>query len=189
MCISLGVLAIGSLVTSAASTVMGISGANANAAAQQEMLDLQRKQMRDQMEMQVLQAQEAAIQRTEEYRRQRAANLAAMAASGVAQNMSFLQGIMPAEERALRTDLANIRLGFLGNQNRMVEEIRVNRLNSAVTETNRKTAIAGSLINFAGSAMQIGNFYQTYKTPGSAPKGTVSVGGGDPGQIVVTRGK
>jgi hypothetical protein len=188
MCISLGVLAIGSLVTSAASTVMGISGANANAAAQQEMLDLQRKQMRDQMEMQVLQAKEAALNRMEEYRRGRAANLAAMAASGVT-NISFLQGIIPAEEAALRTDLANIRLGFLGNQNRMVEEIRVNRLNSAVTETNRKTAIAGSLINFAGSAMQIGNFYQTYKTPSAMPKGKVSVGGGDPGQIVVTRGK
>jgi hypothetical protein len=184
MCISATVLAVASLVVSAAGTAVSISAASANAAAQQDMLDLQRKQMREQMEVQALQAQEAAMNRTEEYRRQRAANLAAMAASGVGQNMSFLQGIAPAEERALRTDLANIRLGFVGGQNRMADEIRVNRLNRDIVGMNKTASIAGSLINFAGSAAQIGNTYQTYNTPGG---GTSKPSGSD-GTIVVTRG-
>jgi hypothetical protein len=79
MCISATVLAVASLVTTAAGTAVSISAASANAAAQQDMLDLQRKQMREQMEVQALQAQEAATSRMEDFRRQRAANLAAMA--------------------------------------------------------------------------------------------------------------
>lgn len=185
MCISATVLAVASLATAAAGTVVSISAASANAKAQQDMLDLQRKQMRDQMEMEALQAQEAAAQRMEEFSRQRAANLAALAASGVSQNMSFLQGIIPAEEKALRTDLANIRLGFLGGQNRMIEEIRVNRMNRSIVGMNKTASIAGSLINFAGQAAQIGNFYQTYKTPTPTPRGNAGL---DPNAIVVTRG-
>ncbi|MCE2842498.1 MAG: hypothetical protein LW689_06935 [Novosphingobium sp.] len=187
MCISATVLAIASLATAAAGTVVSISAASANARAQQDMLDLQRKQMLEQRQMEALQAQEAAVQRAEDYRRQRAANLAALAASGVGENMSFLQGIAPAEEKALRTDLANIRLGFLGGQNRMADEIRVNRLNRDIVGMNKTASIAGSLINFAGSAAQIGNFYQTYNTPKATPRGTATTGG-NPGDIVVTRG-
>jgi hypothetical protein len=69
----------------------------------------------------------------------------------------------------------------------MVEEIRVNRLNRSVVGMNKTASIAGSLINFAGSAAQIGNFYQTYNTPKATPRGTATTGG-NPGDIVVTRG-
>jgi hypothetical protein len=102
--------------------------------------------------------------------------------------MSFLQGIIPAEEKALRTDLANIRMGFLGGQNRMADEIRVNRLNRDIVGMNKKASITNSLIGFAGSAAQIGNFYQTYNTPKATPRGTTTTAS-DPNAIVVTRGK
>lgn len=187
MCISATVLAIASLATAAAGTAVSISAASANAKAQRDMLDLQRKQMLEQRQMEALQAQEAAMQRMEDFRRTRAANLAAMAASGVSQNISFLQGIMPAEEEALRTDLANIRMGFLNGDNRMVEEIRVNRMNRSVVGMNKTASIAGSLLQFGSQAAQIGNFYQSYKTPTATPRGSVS-SGGDPGAITVTRG-
>lgn len=189
MCISATALAIASLVTAAAGTAVSISAASANAAAQQEMLDLQRKQMRVEMEQQVLQAQEAAMARMQDYRRQRAANLAAMAASGVSQNLSFLQGIEPAEEQALRTDLANIRLGFLGGQNRMIEEIRVNRLNSKVVSMNKTASIAGSLINFGQSAIGAANYAQTYGTPSGLKASKVTVNSGQLSAVQTGIGK
>lgn len=164
MCISATVLAVASLATAAVGTAVSISAANANAAAEQERLKIQQEQYRQELEMQRLQALEAENERVKAFRLQRAANLAAMAASGVGENMSFLQGIAPAEEQALRVDLRNIRLGQMGNENRMAAEIRVNRLNSAVTNYNRKVQIAGSLIDFAGSAVNAGQYASNYKS-------------------------
>lgn len=167
MCISATVLAAASLATAAVGTAMTISSANAQASAEQERLKLERQQQMQQMEMERIQAMEAEAQRQEDFRRQRAANMAALASMGVGQSMSFDQGIAEAEERALRLDLSNIRLGLLGAENRLVDNIRINKLNSAIVSTNRKAAVLGAGIGFANSAINTASYYQTYKTPGS----------------------
>lgn len=168
MCISATILAAASLATAAAGTAMSIASANANAAAQQQQLKIQQEQMIDQLRMERLQAAEAEVARLSDFRRQRAANMVAMATSGLSENLSFLQGIQPAEERALKFDLRNIRLGLLGQENRIANDIRVNRLNSQMVAANRSNAVAGSLIGFAGSALQIGQFYDAYRTPSAS---------------------
>lgn len=174
MCVTATILAAASLATAAAGTGLSIASANANAAAQEEQLQIQQKQYVEQLQTERLQAAEAEANRLSEFRRQRAANLAAMAASGLSENMSFLQGIAPAEKKALGIDLANIRLGLLGQESRMADEIRVNALSQSMVKANRSAAVAGSLINFASTATQIGSFYDTYRTPGKVGGNSVS---------------
>lgn len=159
MCISATVIAAASLAAAAAGTAVSIDGAIKQAGYQQIQLAEQQKQMRMQREQERLSAMEAEVARLDEFNRQRSANLAALAASGIGQHMSFLQGIAPAEDRALNYDLRNIRIGLLGNENRIASDIRVNRLESRVAKSNKSRAIVGSLVDFAGSAVKAGSYY------------------------------
>lgn len=166
MCISAAVIAGASLAVSAVGTVASIDNANYQAKMQQFQLEEQQSQLRQQMEMQRLQGMEAEAARLEEFRRQRAANMAVLAGDGMGQNMSFLQGIDKAEQRALRYDLANIRIGDLQGRNRLSSDIRVNRIAGQVNRANRSAALTGALIDFAGSAVKAGNYYGNNRTPG-----------------------
>lgn len=165
MCISAAIIAGASLAASAAGTAVSISSAKANAKMQKNQLEEQRKQLNEEREIARLQAMEAENARLEEFRRTRAANLAAIAASGVGENRSFLQGIAPAEEKALGMDLRNIRMGNLVNQNRLASQIRVNRLSQSVASVNARNQVIGALAGFAGDAASIGSSYNKTKTP------------------------
>lgn len=163
MCISAGILAAASLATAAVGTAVAVDGAIKQAGYQQIQLAEQQKQLQMQKEQERLAAMEAEVARLDEFNRQRAANLAALAASGVGQHMSYLQGIAPAEDRALNYDLRNIRIGLLGTENRLASDIRVNRLESRIASSNKSRAIVGSLVDFAGSAVKAGSYYNDYK--------------------------
>lgn len=163
MCVSAAVLAAAALVAAGTSTVVSIASAEGNKRAQQSMLDEQQKQLKEEREIARLQAQEAEIQRFNEFRRQRATNAASLAASGVRENISFLQGIMPAEERALRLDIGSIRMGDIMGQNRIASQIRVNRLSRDVAGFNASMQKVGAVASFVGTAASIGKEYQKTK--------------------------
>lgn len=165
MCVTATILAASALVSSAVGTAASISSAKANAAMQKYTIDEQNKQLKEEREIAKLQAQEAEAARLEEFRRQRAANLSAIAASGVGQNISFLEGIAPAEERALRTDLSNIRMGNLTQTNRLADQIRVNQLSRQVVGINARNQIIGAAAGFVGDVATIGTTYNKTKTP------------------------
>lgn len=160
MCVTAAVLAGAALVSSAAGTVASISSAKANKRMQQYTLDMQKKQMNEEREIAKLQAQEAEAARLDEYRRTRAANEAAIAASGIGQNISFLQGIEPASERALKLDLRNIRMGDIMQRNRIADQIKVNQMSRQVASINARNQVIGAVAGFVGDAAKIG---QTYK--------------------------
>jgi hypothetical protein len=168
MCITAAVAAA-SLVVSAAGTIVAIDAANYQNSMTQLQLEEQRKQYRQEQKNQRLQAQEAEIERLRAYREQREENLLALAGSGAGQSMSFMQGISQQSDKNLRRDLANIRMGFLGGQNRIAQQIRVNKTQSMISNAQQDTAVLSAGINFASEALSIGNFYEQNR-PRSDPK-------------------
>lgn len=174
MCISATVLAAASVGIAAAGTIATIDNANYQAKMTEFQLEEQRDAIRSQREAMRLQGMEAELGRIREFEEMRARNLAALASSGVGQNNSYLQGIEKAEERALRFDLTNIRLGMAGEDNRLMNQIRSSRYASTINRANRDSAVVGSLFNFASQAVGAGSTYMNYRTP-QAPSGT---GGG-----------
>jgi hypothetical protein len=165
MCVTAIVLAAASLAVAAGGTAMSIKSASDNNAAQQSMLQMQRQQAMEDLQNKRLQAQQAEVARLGDYRQQRAANLVAIAGSGVGENISFLQGIAPADDHALALDLRNIRMGMLGEENRVAADIRVNRLNSSVSNYNKNMAIGKSVISLAGAAVNSYSFASNYGVP------------------------
>jgi len=159
MCISAAIIAGVSLAASAVGTVASIDNNNYQAGMLQLQMEEQKKQLRDQQKFEQLKAQEAELARLEDYRGLREANLSAIAASGVGQNLSFLAGVSKSDEKALRMDLSNIRLGMLGEQNRIANQIRVNDTEVRMAKSNAKSANIAAGIGFVKDAAKIGQFY------------------------------
>ena len=168
MCVSAAVVAAASLVAKGVGAAASIGAANANKRAQHTILDEQRKQLNEEREFARIQAQESEIQRLNDFRRQRATNAAALAATGVRENISFLQGVMPAEERALRLDVGAIRMGDVTTQNRLASQIRVNRFSRDVAGYNASMQKIGAVAGFVGDLAQVGSAYNQTKTPTAA---------------------
>lgn len=160
MCVTALVLASASMI---AGTATSISTAKANKRMQQYTLDVQRKQMNEEREIAKLQAQEAEAARLDEYRRTRAANEAAIAASGIGQNISFLQGIEPASERALKLDLRNIRMGDIMQRNRIADQIKVNQMSRQVASINARNQTIGAIAEGVSGLVGAGQTYQQTK--------------------------
>jgi hypothetical protein len=176
MCVS---LLAASLVVAVGSTLMQMDNANYQAGMTKLQLNEQREQMLKEQENVRLQAMEAEVARLEEYRQIREANLASLAGSGVGQSMSFMQGMEPANEKALKRDLANIRLGKLGGENRIAQQIRVNRTQLMISQANKKSAMIGAGLDFLGSALQAGNVYDQTRAPGGGNVKAGKIGGGN----------
>lgn len=174
MCISATVLAAAAVGIAGAGTVATIDNANYQAKMTEFQLEEQRDAVRSQREAMRIQGMEAELGRIREFEAMRAQNLAALASSGVGQNNSYLQGVEKAEERALRFDLTNIRLGMAGEDNRLMNQMRSTRYASTINRANRNSAVVGSLFNFASQAVGAASLYKTYSTPQS-PSGS---GGG-----------
>jgi hypothetical protein len=165
MCISAAVIAGVSLAASAIGTVASIDNSNYQAGMLELQMDEQKKQLREQQKFEQLKAQEAELARLEDYRGLREANLLAIAGSGVGQNLSFLGGVSEADEKALRMDLSNIRMGQLGEQNRIANQIRVNDIDVGMAKSNAKSANLAAGIGFVRDAAKAADFYSRNKTP------------------------
>ena len=159
MCVSALIIAGVSLAASAAATVATIDSNNYQAGMLKLQMDEQKSQLREQQKFEQLRAQEAELARLENYQGLREANLLAVAGSGVGQNLSFLGGVTQADEKALRMDLSNIRLGQLGEQNRIANQIRVNDIDVRMAKSNAKSANLAAGIGFVKDATKIAKFY------------------------------
>ena len=176
MCATAVILASAALVSSAVGTAATISSASANKKMARYQADLEKKQLDQEAQIAAAQAAEQEVARLDEFNRTRAANLAAIAASGVGQNISFLQGTAAAEEDALGLDIRNLRLGLLSGQNRIADQIKVNRLSRQVAGINATNQTIGAVSGLIGSAANAYNFATNYKTP-SATTTPTSTGG------------
>lgn len=159
MCVSALVIAGVSLAASAAGTIATIDNNNYQAGMLKLQMDEQKKQLRDQQKFEELKAQEVELTRLEDYRGLREANLLAVAGSGVGQNLSFLSGVSASDEKALKMDLGNIRLGMLGEQNRIANQIRVNDIDVRMAKSNAKSANLAAGIGFVKDATKIASTY------------------------------
>lgn len=164
MCISATVIAGASLLTSAIGTVAAIDNANYNSKMQEYQLEEQREAMRQQQDRERLKAMEAEQARLQEYRQIREANLAWLGIAGTGQNMSFLQGSDKADEKNMRKDLRNIRIGMLDANSRLASQIRVNNIRSDVNRSNANSAKFNAVVGFAGDALSTFNYYETNRS-------------------------
>lgn len=162
MCVSAAIAASVAAAATVAGTAVSIGAANANARQQKLALD-KRKQMQEEREVARAQAIEAETERVAEYERTRAANLAALAATGT-RSESFLQGIEKASEKALSFDLANIRTGLLQTDIAAQRGIRVNRMNRQAVGIAAGLQKAGAITGAIGDLANIGGQYKKTKT-------------------------
>ena len=179
MCVTAVVVAAAATV---GSTAASVGAAKANAAQQKLMLEQERKSIQDQREVSRIQAAEAEAQRVAEFERNRAANLAAEAASGT-RSESFLQGIEAASEQALALDLANIRSGFLTQDIAAMRGIRVNRMTRQAVGISSGLQQAGAIFSGIGQLGKIGTAASAQSTPSgstasAAPSGSSGTGRG-----------
>ncbi len=163
MCVSAAVAATVAAVATVAGTAVSIGATNANAAQQKLALDMEKKQLQEEREVARAQAVEAETERVADYERTRAANLAALAATGT-RSESFLQGIEKASEQALSFDLANIRTGFLQTDIAAQRGIRVNRMNRQAVGISAGLQKAGAIAGGVGDLVKIGSQYSKTKT-------------------------
>lgn len=182
MCVTAAVAAAVTAVAAVAGTVASIDNANYQAKMMEFQLQEQRAALRGEAEAARLQAMEEQANRLREFEAQRAANLAAIAGqTGFGQNMSYLQGIEAAEEKALKTDLTNIRLGLAGERNRIQLQARGTQWQSKLNASARKSAVVGSLIQGVQGLASAASMYSSYSTGrppvGGQNTGTVTIGG------------
>ena len=163
MCVSAAIAASVAAAATVAGTAVSIGATNANARQQKLALDMERKQMQEEREVARAQAIEAETERVAEYERTRAANLAALAATGT-RSESFLQGIEKASEKALSFDLANIRTGLLQTDIAAQRGIRVNRMNRQAVGIAAGLQKAGAITGAIGDLANIGSQYKKTKT-------------------------
>lgn len=160
MCVTAAIAAVATV----AGTAVSIGAANINAAQQKLALDMEKKQLEAERETARAQAVEAETERVAEYERTRAANIAALAATGT-RSESFFQGIEKASERALALDLANIRTGFLETDVAAQRGIRVNRMSRQAVSLSAGLQKAGAVIGAIGDLNKIATQYGQTKTP------------------------
>jgi hypothetical protein len=169
MCVTAIVAAV---AISAVSTVAAIDNANYQA----KMMELQLQEQRDALRLQAegaeLQGLEQQVGRMQELNRWRAMMLANSAKNtGMGQNVG-LGAIEDDAQKKLRYDLTNIRFNTAGEKNRIFKNIRSTRFQSQINSANRKSAVVGSLLNFASTAAQGANTLSTYSTPGTTTPAT-----------------
>lgn len=103
------------------------AAAESEAAFRNYQLDIQNRQLAEDAELTRIQALEVENKRLDQNRRLRAANEAFLAGSGVGESRSFIQGVEPQGERALRSDVASLRLQSATQINRIADQIAVNK--------------------------------------------------------------
>jgi len=131
MCIS----ATAALIASTAVTAVGgaVSAVQQSAAAESEaawrnyQLEIQNRQLAEDAELTRIQSLETENARRDQTRKLRAANEAFLAASGVGESRSFLQGVEKQSDVTLRQDVASLRLQSATQIGRIADQIAVNK--------------------------------------------------------------
>jgi NCAIR mutase (PurE)-related protein len=130
MCTGVELLLAGAAM-SATSSLVGAAATSAAAQSEADwrnyQLDVQNKQLKDEQEMTMLKAQQTEAARLEQERRLRASNEAWVAATGVGENKSYLEGAEKYNDRQARQDIATLRLNSADQINRIADQIAVNK--------------------------------------------------------------
>jgi hypothetical protein len=174
MCFGLEVatmIAIGSAMSAGGALVGAAStsaAAESEAAWKNYQLDVQNQQLKDEQDMTMLKAQQIEGARLEQERRLRAVNEASIAASGVSENTSYLEGAQKYNDRQARQDIATLRLNSADQVNRIAQQITVNKAEgqfatakAAFTGTG---AWASGIMSAGGSLVKGFGDYSYYKT-------------------------
>jgi hypothetical protein len=160
------------------STLIGAAGNFASAAMtstmaqteneyRQYQLDIQNRQLANDRKLAELNASQVEIERRKEARRLRATNEAFLAGSGIGQSMSFLEGADKAADRALRQDVASLRLNLATTTSRIADQIAVNKAQSQFSSFSSRMQSTMAYTNaffdtasLATSNIQKGQYYR-----------------------------
>jgi hypothetical protein len=151
--------------STAISSVGGfVSAAGQSAMAQSEadwrnyQLEVQNRQLAEDQELTRIQALETENKRLDQ-------NEAFLAGSGVGESRSFLQGVEPQGERALRQDVASLRLQSATQINRIADQIAVNKAEGqfarARADLTSSYAYTNAAFNAASSITRGAYLYKT----------------------------
>jgi hypothetical protein len=138
--IEIALIVAGTALSAGASIYQGVVNADLaqmEADSRDKQLAIQNKQLEEDRRLAQVQATQQENERQRQARRLRAQNESYIAAAGIAANISYQQGIDPANEKALKYDIANLRLTSKVQRGRMLDQIAVNRLES---QFNRQAA-------------------------------------------------
>lgn len=168
MCIT-AVIAGAALLASAVGTVATIRSNNANASYQKWQAKEQTKELKEQNELARISAMQRENERAREFNRTWSSSLAAIGASGIAEHISFFQGIGPESMAAFNDDIRAIRLGLAHDTQRNERQIRVVGYGARVAGFNAVQGNVGAMAGFMQDAMSAASFYNNNRTP--KPKG------------------
>jgi hypothetical protein len=156
-----------SAIGGAAQAGMASAAAESEAAFRNYQIEIQNRQLEEdkkQAEIMGLQQENA---RQDASRRARAANEAFIASSGIGENISFLQGAEVVADQNLRRDVASLRLNTAIGQNRIADQIMVNKVEgqfatvkAGMTSQNAYISAATNTISSALSNAYKGYYYK-----------------------------
>jgi hypothetical protein len=172
MCTGIELILLGSTLVGTAGNFVqaGQQAAMAKSEAdwQNYQLEIQNRQLSTDRKLQEINAAQVEAKRRDEARMLRASNEAFIAQSGVSQNISFLEGINPAADRALRSDIGSLRLNLSSETNRIADQIMVNKAQAEFGMGRAKVIGANAYTNaaFSSAADASSNYfkYDYYKT-------------------------
>ena len=164
MCIT-AVIAGASLLMSAIGTYATIQSNNANAAYAKYEAKQQTKQLKVDTELAKIAAMDRENQRAKEFNRTWSSSMAAIGAMGVAEHISFFQGIGPESLDQFDADVRAIRLGFVHQDVANQNQIGVIGYRSKVASYNAKMQNINAVAGFMQDAMNAYSFYSKYSTP------------------------
>lgn len=122
--------------------------------------EMQNRQITEQRELAAIAATEQETERLREYRRLKATAEAMSAASGVGQNMSFLEGADAYAKRVLEADLAALRLNTATADSRLATQIGVNRAQAGFTAGMAQAQATETAVRAGAQAVgSIGSYY------------------------------
>lgn len=170
MCITMA-LAAASVAIGGVGAISGIGAANANKKAQIQQLKLQNRQLREQAAMEGIASANEEFAKALDFEAGRSASLAAIGASGVGENISFFQGLDPANKAAFSRDVANLRLNLTAKEGSISDQIGVNDVGMKVAKINANASKVGAVTDFMQTAMSAASFYSQYRTPARAGGG------------------
>lgn len=164
MCVT-AVIAGASLLLSAVGTYSTIQANNAQADFARWEAQQQTKQLKIDTELARIAAMERENERAREFNRTWSSSMAAIGAMGVAEHISFFQGIGPESLDQFDADVRAIRLGFVHHDVANQQQIGVVGYKSRLAQYNAKVQNIGAVVGFMQDAMGAYSFYSKYNAP------------------------
>lgn len=164
MCIT-AVIAGASLLMSAVGAYSAIQANNARADFAKFEAREKTKELKINTELAKIAAMERENIRAKEFHRSWSSSLAAIGASGVAEHISFFQGIGPENINQFDQDVRAIRLGLVHEEASNYRQIGVVGYGARVAKHNARMQNIGAVAGFMQDAMSAASFYNANKTP------------------------